>query len=216
MNNIISCIKLDFYTIKKRQILFFIAFLIVLMPVGIVFSPEVSIGSILFAEFCVTGCFQVGEKSSYNKLHGVLPVKRYEIVIGRFLFLLVVVAFTIGISLIETIIISNFKTGDLTEMINTFEISYPLIISCFFAVTSFFAAIDFACSFSFEQSKAQFLSIIGVIAIVALINPIVTKIKWQDVFDSSTYYTGVFILIGVTLLIISCIISCFVYNKREL
>lgn len=216
MNNIISCIKLDYYTIKKRQILFFIALFIVLIPIGIIYSPEISIGLILFAEFCATGCFQVGEKSGYNNLHGVLPVKRHEIVIGRYLFLLVIVAFTIVISLLETSIISNFKTGDLTEMIETFDISLPLIISCFFAITSFFAAIDFACSFSFEQSRAQFLSIIVVVLSVALINPIVRKIKFEEVFERSAYFTVCFITLGMVLLIISCIISCFVYSKREI
>lgn len=216
MNNILTCIKLDFYTIKKRQILFFVVFLLVLIAAGILLSPEVTIIAVFFSEFCATGCFQVGEKSGYNKLYGVLPVKRHEVVIGRYLFLLLIVAVTILIALIETRIASNFKTSERLDIIKTYNVSIPLLISLLFATTCFFGSIDFACSFSFEQSRAQFLTTIIIIAIAAATTPITKKITWENVSEKSSYSTGIFVTIGFALLIISCIISCFVYSKREL
>lgn len=91
MNRILNATKLDFYA-GKAMIRITAILMIIAIVVGVVaHGPDY--GMILMMIFGVTSCgsvFSVHEKSHSDKLYGILPLKKSEMIAGRYLYALII------------------------------------------------------------------------------------------------------------------------------
>ena len=101
MSNILKAAKLDFSLIKPYVKL--IGFTM-LLPIAFAAVNRSILTGVSFAMCFIamtTGYpFSVAEKNSMERLYGILPVKKGEMVIGRYLFVVVLGAIALVVSLI--------------------------------------------------------------------------------------------------------------------
>ena len=101
MNNILKAAKLDVALVKPyiKTICFTLVLPIVFAAINRSLLTGVSFAMCFIA--MTTGyTFSVTEKNSMERLYGILPIKKSEMVIGRYLFVLVLGMFALVISLI--------------------------------------------------------------------------------------------------------------------
>ncbi len=119
MNNLNASIKLNFYILKSLFTLTLLATLVVSVIAAVIsYYPSLVIGIILMTSaFSMTSIFSVSEKNNLDSLYGALPVRRREIVIGRFLLALLIgvvnavlgIMLTLAISFIFNIEVSSLE-----------------------------------------------------------------------------------------------------------
>jgi len=86
MKEIANIVKLDFITVKEKSFAPLILFiLLAIIAAPFTFAYLISTMAI-FAGLAVEPAFAVSEQCGYNKLYGILPIKKHNIVFGRFTF----------------------------------------------------------------------------------------------------------------------------------
>ena len=217
---ITQLIKLDAYTMKPLWKMA-VGFLVVPLIVGIFANPFNSIMIMMtFVAFLLNIVFSIGEKSHFDKLYGTLPIQRRQIVIGRYLFaLLVLCGFAIcsyGIFLLLGLI-----HGEI-QLLEGFAF---LCISTLIAV--FFISVQFPVYFRFDYSKAAFMSVIPYLICFAIGAPVFSKLMENKAFNTSVmklvmYFNEhlVFLIIltflGMLILIcISYLLSSYMMHKKQ-
>ena len=101
MNNILKSTKLDFSLVKPYiKVIGFT----MLLPIAFAAINRSILTGVSFAMFFIamtTGyTFSVTEKNSMERLYGILPIKKSEMVTGRYLFVLALGALALVVSLI--------------------------------------------------------------------------------------------------------------------
>lgn len=101
MSNILKATKLDFSLVKPY---FKVIGFTMLLPIAFAAINRSILTGVSFAMCFIamtTGyTFSITEKNSMERLYGILPVKKSELVIGRYLFVLALGAFALVVSLI--------------------------------------------------------------------------------------------------------------------
>ena len=111
MDNVLKSIRLDHEITKSRYPLFLVGYVI-----GIIFSvvtktPVLAATIVMAIAAPMTGqCFAIYEKNNLDKLYGVLPIKKSEVVVGRYLFALGIVIIN-GVFAFLLSLIMAFLTG---------------------------------------------------------------------------------------------------------
>ena len=107
MSNILKATKLDFSLVKPYiKVIGFT----MLLPIAFAAINRSILTGVSFAMCFIamtTGyTFSVTEKNSMDRLYGILPVKKSEMVIGRYLFVVMLGALALMVSLITQPIVS--------------------------------------------------------------------------------------------------------------
>lgn len=84
MKDIINLMKLDLICIKKKTLIPMIAAVAFFVLFGFYMGPMYMVGIIIFSGLCVQSVFTIAAKNDFNRLYGVLPVKRSSVVYARF------------------------------------------------------------------------------------------------------------------------------------
>lgn len=91
MNRLYNAIKLDLYTAKASLPTFAIAIIAVIFIGAATKQPSVITAiAMMFATALGSTIFQINEKNNLDKLYGVLPLKKLERVLARYLYALIV------------------------------------------------------------------------------------------------------------------------------
>lgn len=221
MRSVNSLIKLDFYTLKP--LFGMIAGGIILsIIIGIITQPTTLIMMILtFIAFMLNICFSIGEKSNFNKLYGVLPVKKSEVVIGKYLFSFLIICVLSIIAFLLFVFLSLFVKKNIDWL------SGISFLSASFAIATIFISIQFPFYFKLEYSKAAFISVLPYIIFFAIGSPLVSYLMgnewyfsiWMKIvsyFKNHVYMIGVTgIGVGILFLIISCMVSIALTKKKK-
>jgi len=223
MNTILHFVKLDYYAIKPFSISIFLAALVAGI-IGIVSSqPAMAIMVLLtFSAFFMSICFAICEKSNLNKLYGILPIKRYQIVIGRYLFSLLLAVVSSAVAAILTLLVSLFFGIGVTA------IAYSQFLSGSFFIFCLFIAIQFPFYFKFDYTKVAAVAVLPFVLVFAIGSPLLASLlknpdfakaftKICNIFSTNmsiVWLTGIFA--GLVLLGLSCLLSCMLYKNREL
>ena len=199
MKQIINLMKLDFVTVKGKSLLIYLIILAAVCVVGFFSVPILPMYIVLFSGFALQPIFSTAEHSGFNKLYGILPIKRRDIVIARFVLCLIImlIAAVVGIIacelLYEFCASQNYK-GDsrqFYEIVNIMEndgFPISLMVSCVFCLGAVFTAVEFAVLFIFGSSKelpASIAAAFGIYGIFALIIVVLNKvfdISANDIF----------------------------------
>lgn len=208
-------IKLDFYAMKPLG-KFMLPFLIIPIIIGTVANLGASIMvTLTFIAFMLNVVFSISERSNFKKLYGVLPIKKSENILSRYLFSIIIIALTAMVSFIIFIALSFISKGSV-DWINGIEF---LTLSTFIAL--FFISIQYPFYFKFEYSKASIMAIVPYIACFAVGIPLLNYLmKNNDFFThvmaSINYFHSntvilVVMALGISILLIG---ASYLLSKR--
>nr|WP_318686739.1 ABC-2 transporter permease [uncultured Acetatifactor sp.] len=169
-------IMLDFYAMKPLT-KFMFPFLLVPIILGVVADLGMSIMvTLTFIVFMLNVVFLITERSNFNKLYGILPIKKSANVLSRYLFSLIVIFTTAIISFVLFIILSVITKG-------TVNLEYGiqfLAISVFVAIL--FISIQYPFYFKLEYTKASIMSILPYIVCFAIGIPLINYLMGNQEF----------------------------------
>lgn len=241
MKQIINLMKLDFITIKGKSLLIFSILFAAICIVGFFSVPILPICLVVFSGFSLQPIFSTAEHSGFNKLYGILPIKRRDIVIARFALLTILMLITAIMGIIvcellyEICLSQNYK-GDNRQF---YEIAYfmvedgfsiPLMASCVFCIGAVLTAIEFTVTFIFGASMelpasiAAEFGVYGLIALVILIldkcfnttvNDIIIAIGYLHADNIEMFYILLY-AIGIGAMLLGALISIACTKKKEL
>lgn len=218
MKNILHSMRLDYYILKSsdfRRILVVVA--VALLAGGMSKQPPLILGIIMMiAGFFMGTVFAVIEKNNLSRLYGILPVRRSETVIGRYLFALltgvVIAALASALTLAASALLSVPVSGFLFAVwLSGSFLAFCLVIS-----------VQFPLYFRYDFSKLAAYA--NLPYVVVLIGGSYLIKKDPQLFASLvTYFTAnpamlwvAGIVTAVVLLVLSAVVSVVFYRKREL
>ncbi|WNY26682.1 ABC-2 transporter permease [Methanolapillus ohkumae] len=216
MKRIGAFARLDFYTIKPYLKSFYL--MIVILVLFFLFLRSVSILAAMAMVSLVTISsypFTIGEKNNMDILYSTLSLKRKDVVIGRYVFMLFIeIAGMSLIFLLSLVMQYFFKT--------TYEMMEVFITLCILlAISLSVAAIQYPIYFKIGYTKAKFMAMLPLFMIFGLIiispffiQNMETVIEMAD--SNIMLIGGIAVLLGFVFLAISCWVSCKLYQKRDL
>lgn len=218
MSNILKAIKLDFYIVKSVYRRAVLTYLISIL-FGFIAQPMIPIFIIMvFSVFFSGMIFSLYEKNHLNKLYGILPLGKSDVVIGRYLYAFffgIVQAVLAGIIAYAISFVTNKATDNFTL---TAALSLSFLYYCFSI------GIAFPVYFKYGFSKAYvftmvpiYLIFIGGIFIskkTSALDNLKQLIQYFSTHQGMILAFG--IGLGLILLFISCLLSCLIYKKSEL
>lgn len=236
MKEILNLIKLDFITVKRKSLLMCI--LTVAITVFAVFTmPHMAVVLIIFSGLFVQPVFVIADKSGYNKLYGILPIKRRSIVFGRFALGVLMMLFCTLICIIGGLLAYRFNVSerfgaDMEQFIyvsRTWKengLTIPLAGAFIFLIGSVFAAVEYTVLFIFGAEK-EFPAILGIGFVLVGIFLAVEKLLKVDL-DAVGEFLGdmisdhivlLYIFLyagGIALMVLGALISSYFFCKKEL
>lgn len=223
MNKALSFIRLDFITVKpyftlKNLILFFGVALIMLISSGTSTSAIAML--MVYAAIYVSYPFAVGEQNGIDALYTTLSIKRSTVVLGRYLFALV-------IDVCAGLLAYAFSFAALTVMHKDFNPLESLVITLVLLVLySIIQAAQLPIYFKLGYAKAKlwaYMPFIG-LALIALVVPNLLKDSFS-LSEISNFFGwfaenpliavlfGTVIWVGI--MVISYQTSLSYYSKRD-
>jgi len=218
MNNIFQVLKLDHYTVKTSYSRIIMIYFISLF-IGISTQPIVPIFMIMFFGVSISGLtFSIIEKNSCEKIYGILPIRRKQIIIGRYLYGFILGIINLIISVVLAYIIAMFSQQQMDSFI------------LFFSITSAFCYYTFAVSvtypiyYKFGFSKSYIFITIPLYLLILLVVFISDKFNFNEtisqllIYFSNHYVLFLFcgLVLGMFMLIISAVISYCIFRNSEL
>lgn len=163
MSNIVKIIQLDKALLKPYYKYFFIIFLV---PALLTFDYKAVVPSILFA-MCMLSMtssyiFSVAEKNDLNRLYGLLPVNKNDIVTGRYFFTAIM-----GIVSIVIMVVLDLIVLTISKVIITAE-DVILGIGAGIFIYSLFTAIQLPGFFKFGAIKGRFFTFIPMLGLFTI------------------------------------------------
>ena len=146
MKDILKIMRFDYLTAKPYAALEMIFVIVLFGILAMLFSPIIAVYITFAAMVFVIPLQGVADKNGFNKLYGILPVKRSSITMARFLYIFLVHFVT---ELIEAVLIITAKSvrlfrilpnqnGEMMEMVKDSFADTPLTLYMLFGIFAFF------------------------------------------------------------------------------
>jgi len=222
MKRILSAAKLDFYA-GKNMLRLTAVLAIIAVIVGIVaHGPEYAMFFTMI--FGVTSCgsvFQVHEKNNSDKLYGILPLKKSEMILGRYLYGLIIgLAYIVFAGILGFVLWKIMGSGA-----NLTTLGYWATLGVGFVYFGFAMGVAFPIYFKFSFSKAYVFTMLPmyIIAVLFLILTRKNSNFTSDLSQMIKFFTNhmalapIFGLLGgLILLVISLLIANVIYTRKEI
>ena len=221
MNRILKAAKLDFYAGKSM-----LAMTAVLTVIAVIIGMAAhgpAYAMMFMMVFGVTSSgsvFSVHEKNRSEKLYGILPLKKNEMIAGRYLYALIIgLAYIVAAGILGAVMWKIMGSSADLNMLG-----YWATIGIGFIYYSFAVGVAYPIYFKFSFSKAYIFTMIPmyIIAVMFLVLTKKTNIvsditQIVDFFTNRIYLAPVFgILGGLILLAISVITANLIYTRKEI
>ncbi|MFT4143832.1 MAG: ABC-2 transporter permease [Mobilitalea sp.] len=223
MNKAFTFVRLDYFTVKpyltlKNLIIFTIVAIIMM------FNSNNSLSAIailmVFAGLYVSYPFAVGEKNGIDALYITLSIQRSTVVVGRYLFALIINACAGLLAYVFAYLVSMVLNKDF-NFVESFVTTLAL-----FSIFSIIQAIQIPIYFKLGYAKAKFfayLPFVGLpLVVIILTNYLKEKISLEqmnDIFvwmETNTFTAALIgVMIWLVIMLISLQTSLSFYNKRE-
>jgi hypothetical protein len=203
MANILNLLELDICTVKSTYRMVILIYLVSAV-LGILEQPMLTIGLVMVLCVFFSGLpFSIIEKN--QKIYGILPIRRIEIVISRYLYAFVLGIKNILIAVIIALII--IRTQEMEIEMFAF-LSY---ISLSFLYYSFTVAVSYPVYFKFGFSKSYIFTSLPMYILFAILAYISIKTDFlKNINQIILYFATRHILIllygfflGISLLLVS-------------
>ena len=235
MKTLFNLMHLDFISIKNKSLPAFIVGIILVTTISIVLVPHAAAIMPFLAMGFMSPMSITAEKNGYNRLYGILPVSRKQVVYARFAeaFILCLVAALIGIAIgsisVALGLYSHLIPGldKIVLVIDTFiseGLTPAYATSIFFLTACFSFAVLYFIDFIFgveKEGPATLIIMFGLCLIIAFLI-LVVGIDFAEIINnfiestSRTTMAIILYLLGMILIAISAVITSSIMNKREL
>ncbi len=161
--------------------------------------------------------FYLYEKNNLNKLYGILPLAKNEVVIGRYLYAL---AFGITNDLTASLLAYLILVIDHSRMSQLEFLTFAFVPFAYFCL---YIAVLFPIYFEFPYSKVYILTNLPFPAVVALAYLLRKDNLLQRLQPVIQYFNAnpnriwvASLGLGLLLLLVSCLLSILIHQKSEL
>lgn len=224
INNIISFIGLDYHTIKQnfsiKNHLAIIFFCLAFVGLGIGSETTIAYMLMCYGSLQISSVFAACEINGLDSLYASLPIAKKDVVVGRYLFALLL-NLMVGIA---SFFITCFILFVFNIAFSTTSILVTIIVC--FVIFTVLHAILLPLYFKFGYHKAEsasYLAIIGLPVVLTIAGRVSGKnilrlmmlntALWiRDNFEFTIILT---VIIWTIVMISSCYISYCIYRKRE-
>lgn len=237
MKEILNLIKLDFITVKRKSLPLMCILTVAITVFSVFTMPHMAVVLIIFSGLLAQPVFVIAEKCGYNKLYGILPVKRRSIVFGRFALGVLMMLFCTLICIIGGLLAYKFNVAenfgsDMEQFIylsrdwTKYGFTIPLAGAFIFLGGSVFAAVEYTVLFIFGAEK-ELPAILGVGFVLVGIFVAIEKLLKVDLsavgdFLGDMVYDHIVLLYiclyagGIALMALGALISSYFFCKKEL
>jgi len=219
MNRVINATKLDFYASKSM-----LRMTSLLVIIGVVIGlaahgPEYMMMFIMvFAVTSSGSVFSVHEKCHSDKLYGILPLKKSEMILGRYLYALIIGAAYAATGGILGFAMSMVMSGRLNAL------PYWATLAIAFAYFCFAVGVAYPIFFKFSFTKAYVFTMLPMYVIAVLFLFVTRRTDFTSgigsaikFFTAHVYLLPTFgLLAGLVLLVVSALIANLVYTRKEI
>ncbi len=234
IKEITNLIKLDFICIRKKSLLPLICGVIVFSVFGLFIAPIFVVPIIIFSGLAVHTMFTIAAKNDFNKLYGILPVRRSSIVFARFLLGLLSIGVVTALVILAGNISEHFALfGKIDEQaaqdyynMKNVGLTVPITATLLFAVICVLTAMEYSEVFIFGVEK----EILGtlLVGIVFGLGSCIVMMTDTDIIGKASEFMGKiydkneFILylaiyvFGIIFMLIFAFITSTIIGKREL
>lgn len=217
MSNVLKAMRLNHYILKANYKTFLFIYVLAIF-MSFFRQPALTIVIVMIFSAAFGGTiFSVAEKNNLSKLYGSLPLGKFEVVMGRYLYALlfgIINEIVAGFLAYTTSHIANKSIG---------QLEFSAYLSMFFLYFCLSIGISFPIYFKFGFSKAYIFTMMPlyVVAIIGIfigrkVNSLTIKqiIQYLTSNPAAIWVAG--IGSGLILLVISCYLSCLINRKTEL
>ena len=219
MNRMLNAAKLDFYTAKSTLAFALLTF-VVSAVVGVSTRQPV-ITMVLVMVFGVYICgsvFSVAEKNHTDKLYGILPLTKHDMITGRYIYALIIGLADILIAGVFGFEISLIVGADLSPLTLFTTLGLAFVYFCF-AV-----GIAFPIYYKFTFTKAYVFTMIPIYIVMMFAIFLSRRTGFYDslgrAFQSLSGAPAVILLIGLVVGLIllagSIYVSDSIYKRKEI
>lgn len=216
MKDIKKIVNLDYISIKpyftlKNLIIMIFLYLVYFFVTSnpLTANSAILIFSIVYSSYP----FLIGEEAGIDSLYRIFGIKSEKVVLGRYVFALVLFIFALLISIVFSIIFSFFvETSDIREFLAT-SLAYLLVYLIFIS-------LKYPLYFKFGYKKAKSISALTFV-LIGLLSFLVMALKdsLNDLFlfmENNIFMTLLISLLLVLLIVfISIKVSQKLYKKRD-
>ena len=223
MNSIKGLIIKDFQTIKsyKSTILFMSLIFIVCAFLNNNFVNILPVFLPLWFGMLGISAFSYDDLAKADKYILTFPIKRKDVVKARYLFILILTLSGTLLGFLFTLLIQGIKTPNI---INTeFLINTSAFIIGSSVGVIFIQSFQIPVMFKFGAEKGRIVQIILIIAFMIVISALVTilmnifGISLSDLLEMlKDYLISIFGITIIAIYILSFLISCKIYEKKEI
>ncbi|WP_313561634.1 ABC-2 transporter permease, partial [Ruminiclostridium cellobioparum] len=155
MNNVIKMIKLDISLIKPYSKSLLIVFLV---PLIVIFGTQDIISGVIFCMSIMamtsSYTFSIAEKNDLNRLYGLLPVTKRDVVTGRYMFSALTGVIAVLFGVVMNVVILTFTKKSFSYQDTVIAVSVGLMLY------TLFTAIQLPGFFKFGAIKGRFITFI--------------------------------------------------------
>ena len=216
MKDIKKIVNLDYISIKpyftlKNLIIMICLYLVYFFVTSnpLTANSAILIFSIVYSSYP----FLIGEEAGIDSLYRIFGIKSEKVVLGRYVFALVLFIFALLISIVFSIIFSFFvETADIREFLTT-SLAYLLVYLVFIS-------LKYPLYFKFGYKKAKSISALTFV-LIGLLSFLVMALKdsLNDLFifmENNIFMTLLISLLLVLLIVFMSIkVSQKLYKKRD-
>lgn len=219
MHRIIQAAKLDFFASMSMLRLISLLVLVGIIIGVAAHGPDYMMLFIMvFGVTSAGSIFSIHERNHSEKLYGILPLKKSEMILGRYLYALIIGAAYIIVS------------GVLGEVLNLIlnagmdAVTYWATLALAFAYFGFATGVAYPIYFKFTFAKAYIFTMIPMYAIAVAFLIITRKTDFASnlgsiiqFFTDNVYLLPIIgLAAGLILLIVSAVISNLIYTRKEI
>jgi len=222
MNRIQNAIKLDFYTIRSASTA------LMLSVIAIVVSSLIGVATkqpvftlaffMVFAVLVSSTVFSINEKCRSEKLYGILPLKKSDMITGRYLYGLIIGVVGLAVAIVLTLVISAIRGNGPDIFL------FLLVLALGFAYYCLGIGISFPIYFKFTYTKAYVFTMLPVYFVYLVGMLLARKTGFLNSLDQSVGFFSTHLALipvigvaaGLIFLAVSAVISNRIYRKKEL
>ena len=216
MSNILKSTKLDIALVKPY---FKIICFTLLLPIVFTAINRSLLTGVSFAMCFIamtTGyTFSIAEKNNMERLFGILPVRKSELVIGRYVFVLAMGLISLIISLIAQPLVLKV----LGETVGVFDIVTAAIAGVFlFALYTVFQIPGYYKYGSIKGRVFMYIPVAGFLITLLLIskNPVGENKLLFTVINSPVLLMLLAVIFAITMYVISILVSIKILKNKEM
>ena len=221
MNKTIAFIKLDYQMIKSNLYSNILVLLVMFFLIGYFFSqPYIFIGCLmLYSSFYTSYPCILGNKNEIKILYATLPLKKSSIVMGRYIFVLLLNIIMGMITFVAALILKSF----LDKSFSWEKILFVVMIC--FAIVTILKAIQLPIYFKFTYKMAEklvnllYLPIFYLVSYIIVFFNQVKKGKYKSVIlwvqENKMIIIIFVVLLWLLFMFFSGFLSYKYYKKRE-